>query len=101
MLQQSDMTGMVAIVTGAGSGLGRATALRLGDLGADLAIVDISAEGLAATAETLRGKGRKVLELALNLTDRANCSAVIDRTVAEFGRIDALCNVAEIGRAHV
>ncbi len=96
MLAQSDMTGMVAIVTGAGSGLGKATALRLADLGADLVIVDISAEGLAATAETARSKGRKVLELALNLADRANCSAVIDRTIGEFGRIDALCNVAGV-----
>ncbi|RYG28749.1 MAG: SDR family oxidoreductase [Burkholderiales bacterium] len=72
MLTQSDMTGMVAIVTGAGSGLGR------------------------ATAQTIRDKGRKVLELALNLTDRSNCTAVIDRTIAEFGRIDALCNVAGV-----
>ncbi len=96
MLTQSDMTGMVAIVTGAGSGLGRATALRLADLGADLTIVDISAEGLAATARTIREKGRKVLELVLNLADRANCSAAVDRTIAEYGRIDALCNVAGV-----
>ena len=96
MLAPSDMTGKVAIVTGAGGGLGGATALRLAELGADLAIADISADGLKATAQKIRDLGRKALELPLDLTDRADCAAAVERTMAEFGRIDALCNIAGV-----
>ena len=98
MLAPSDMTGKVAVVTGAAAGLGKATAERLAQLGADLVIVDIDAEGLAATAEVIRACGRKALELPTDLSDRAACKGVIAAAVHEFGRIDALCNVAGVMR---
>jgi NAD(P)-dependent dehydrogenase (short-subunit alcohol dehydrogenase family) len=91
-----DMTGQVALVTGAGGGLGGASALRIAELGGDLALLDISAEALAGTAEKARAMGRKVLELPLNLTDRVDCAAAVAQTVAHFGKIDALCNVAGV-----
>lgn len=92
----SDMTGKAALVTGAASGLGRASALRLAQLGADVAVLDVSAGGLAETAQAIRALGRRALELPLDLSDRANCRAAVERTVAEFGRLDALCNVAGV-----
>lgn len=96
MMAPSDMTGRAALVTGAAAGLGRASAIRLAEVGADVALVDISAEGLEATAETIRGLGRKALILPLDLSQRANCRLAVERAVAEFGRLDALCNVAGV-----
>jgi NAD(P)-dependent dehydrogenase (short-subunit alcohol dehydrogenase family) len=98
MLAPSDMTGRAALVTGAAAGLGRASAVRLAELGADVAIVDIAEAGLEETAAAIRGHGRKALVLPLDLADRANCRAAVDRSVAEFGRFDALCNVAGVMR---
>ncbi|HMO69147.1 MAG TPA: SDR family NAD(P)-dependent oxidoreductase, partial [Novosphingobium sp.] len=68
------MTGRVALVTGAAAGLGQATAIRLAEAGADVAVVDIAADGLAATAEAIRGHGTRALALPLNLAERANCA---------------------------
>lgn len=96
MLAPSDMNGKVALVTGAAGGLGKATALRLADLEADVAITDVAAEGLADTAKAIREMGRKVLEMPLDLTDRASCKLAVEKTAAEFGRLDALCNVAGV-----
>jgi NAD(P)-dependent dehydrogenase (short-subunit alcohol dehydrogenase family) len=92
------MTGQVALVTGAGGGLGSATALRIAEIGGDLALLDVSSEVFAETAAKARAMGRKVLELPLDLTDRAQCAQAIEQTVAEFGKIDALCNVAGVLR---
>ena len=96
MLQASDMTGKVALVTGAAAGLGQASAVKLAALGAKVALVDVSAQGLAATAAQIRNAGGEALQLALDLSERANCAAAVDRTLATFGRLDALCNVAGV-----
>jgi NAD(P)-dependent dehydrogenase (short-subunit alcohol dehydrogenase family) len=96
MMAPSDMHGKVALVTGAAAGLGQATAIRLAEVGADVAILDIAEAGLAETAEKIRAMGRKALVLPLSLADRANCKLAVERTLAEFGRLDALCNVAGV-----
>ena len=96
MMAPSDMTGKVALVTGAAAGLGQATALRLAEVGADLAILDVADAGLEETAAKIRAMGRKVLVLPLSLAERANCRAAVERTVETFGRLDALCNVAGV-----
>jgi len=92
----SEMNGKVALVTGAGAGLGKASAIRLAELGADIAIVDINGEALEETAEAIRGHGRKALVLPLDLSDRANCKLAVEKSLAEFGGLDALCNVAGV-----
>jgi NAD(P)-dependent dehydrogenase (short-subunit alcohol dehydrogenase family) len=90
------MTGKVALVTGAAAGLGQATAIRLAEVGASVAIVDIAEAGLAETARAIEGLGSKALVLPLDLSDRANCRAAVEQTVVRFGRLDALCNVAGV-----
>ena len=89
-----DLAGQVALVTGAARGLGRAIAVSLAEAGADVAIGlrDSSTDnGLVAQIEAL---GRRVLPVALEVTDLAAGRAAIDRTVAELGRLDILVNNA-------
>ena len=94
MAQPIDMTGKVALVTGAGSGLGRATARKLAEAGASLCIVDISAERLAETAALLGTAA--VLTHQADLSDPDVCVGAVAAAVARFGRLDALCNIAGI-----
>jgi NAD(P)-dependent dehydrogenase (short-subunit alcohol dehydrogenase family) len=91
-----DMIGKVALVTGAASGLGRATAIKLAEAGASLCLVDVNEAGLAETAATL-GKAEALLHPA-NLADPDACAAIVPAAVAHFGRLDALCNIAGIIR---
>lgn len=86
-----DMKGKAALVTGAASGLGRATAVKLAEAGASVCIVDVNADGLAETAALLSGE---VLVHAADLSDPAACKGAVAAAVAKFGRLDALCNVA-------
>jgi NAD(P)-dependent dehydrogenase (short-subunit alcohol dehydrogenase family) len=86
--------GKAALVTGAASGLGRATAVAFARAGADVCIVDVNADGLEDTARLVRTLGAKVLVQAWDLAAPANCRAAVSATVAAFGRLDALCNVA-------
>jgi NAD(P)-dependent dehydrogenase (short-subunit alcohol dehydrogenase family) len=90
----SNMTGEAALVTGAASGLGRGAALALARAGADVCIVDINAAGLEETAQQVRALGRIALVHATDLGIAGNCVAAVAATVAKFGRLDALCNVA-------
>lgn len=92
----SNMTGKVALVTGAAGGLGKATAITLARGGADVCIVDINTDGLAATAQAIRDLGRDVLIQTVDLGNAGNCRALIDACVQKFQRLDALCNVAAV-----
>ena len=96
MAQLIDMSAKVALVTGAASGLGRATARKLAEAGADLCIVDVNAERLAETAGMLATA--KVLAHLANLADPDACVGAVAAAVAHFGRLDALCNIAGIIR---
>ena len=92
----SNMKGKAALVTGAASGLGRASAFALGRAGADLCVVDVNVAELAETAAKLRALGVRALVHATDLSQRENCVAAVAAAVAEFGRLDALCNVAGV-----
>jgi NAD(P)-dependent dehydrogenase (short-subunit alcohol dehydrogenase family) len=92
----SDMKGKAALVTGAASGLGRVTALKLAQAGADVCIVDVNAAALEEAATQLRALGVRVLVHATDLSQRDNCIAAVAATTAAFNRLDALCNVAGI-----
>lgn len=96
MLQPADMSGKVALITGAAAGLGRATALRLAGLGADIVLVDVAADGVEETAASVREMGSQALVLTLDLSHRPNCLAAVEQAVAAFGRLDALCNIAGV-----
>ena len=90
----SDMKGKAALVTGAASGLGRGTALKLAQAGADLCIVDVNPAGLDETATMIRAFGGSVLAHAADLAIAENCRLAVEAAVQNFGRLDALCNVA-------
>jgi NAD(P)-dependent dehydrogenase (short-subunit alcohol dehydrogenase family) len=89
-----DMKGKAALVTGAASGLGRATARKLAEAGADMCIVDVNADALAETAGLLGNV--QVLTHVANLSDPAACKGAVAAAVERFGRLDALCNIAGI-----
>lgn len=89
-----DMKGKAALVTGAASGLGRATAIKLAEAGADLCIVDVNADALAETAAMLGDV--QVLTHVANLAEPEACKETVVQAVARFGRLDALCNIAGI-----
>ena len=93
-----DMNGKVALVTGAASGLGKATALKLARCGADLCLVDFNEAGLRETAAQVEAEGVQVLSRQADLSDSEQCRPAVDAAVAHFGRLDALCNVAGIIR---
>lgn len=96
MTTASSMKGKAALVTGAASGLGRATAYALGRAGANVCAVDVNAAGLEETARELAALGARALVHATDLSVRDNCIAAVAAAVGESGRLDALCNVAGI-----
>lgn len=96
MNKPGDMRGKAALVTGAASGLGRASALALAGAGADVCIVDIDPNGLAETADQVASRGVRCIVQPADLSDPGNCRAVVDAAVDAFGRLDALCNVAGV-----
>ena len=89
----------VAIVTGAGRGIGRATALELARMGADIVVAELDRANAERTATEVRGCGRRALVVATDVTSRSALSAMVEQTRAEFGRIDILVNNAGIYRA--
>ena len=91
-----DLTGRVALVTGAASGLGLAAAVGLARHGADVACVDLRAELCGETVDRVRALGRRGLALGVDVTDERGVRAAVERTVAELGKLDILLNAAGI-----
>lgn len=88
--------GKVAVITGAGSGIGRALALKLADRGARLALSDLDPEGLAETVRQVRQRGGQVRSDRLDVTERQAVLAYADDVAAHFGAVHQIYNNAGI-----
>ena len=88
-----DLSGRVAIVTGAASGMGRAMALGFAESGADVLAVDINEEGLHRTAAQIELLGRRAIPAVCDSTDLSQIDSLFEQLDREFGRIDVLGNV--------
>jgi NAD(P)-dependent dehydrogenase (short-subunit alcohol dehydrogenase family) len=94
-----ELAGQIAIVTGAGRGIGRVTALELARLGADIVVAELDRAIAERTAVEVKGLGRRVSVVPTDVTSRADLKAMVENTRTEFGRIDILVNNAGIYRA--
>jgi len=90
----------VALVTGAASGMGLATARTFADAGAAVLLADFREDAVKAEAQKLVIAGHKAIAVRCDVSDDAQVAAMVDRTVAEFGRIDAAFNNAGV-MAHI
>jgi 3-oxoacyl-[acyl-carrier protein] reductase len=88
------LTDRCAIVTGAAQGIGEATAVALARFGADVAICDRDAEGLAGTHQEIERLGRRAVSAVLDVRDEPAAREFVDAAAAAFGRIDILVNNA-------
>lgn len=93
VLELFDLTGRVALVSGAGQNMGRATALAFAEAGADLLVCDYRAETLERTADEIAALGRRVVPILCDVSDIEQIRAMYERLDREFGRIDILANI--------
>ena len=96
MTNPLDYTGKVALVTGASSGMGLATAQAFAVAGAAVVLADIREDAVVAAARELVGRGHNALAIRCDVSDDADVAALVDRTVATFGRLDAALNNAGV-----
>jgi NAD(P)-dependent dehydrogenase (short-subunit alcohol dehydrogenase family) len=90
-----DLTGHYAVVTGAATGIGRATALALAEAGAEVTLVDLAEPSdAAATLAHIQETGCRASYLQADLSSAANCHRVVETAAGEMGRLDILVNVA-------
>ena len=90
------LDGTVALITGASSGIGEATARALAAQGAAVALAARRKDRLEKLAESIRGNGGQALVIETDVTDKAQAQAAVERTVAELGRLDTLVNNAGV-----
>ena len=94
ILDRFRMTDQVAIVTGAGRGIGEGCALAFAEQGADLVLAARTPDQLEAVAASVRGLGRRALVVPTDVNEPSALQALVERALAEFGRIDVLVNNA-------
>jgi NAD(P)-dependent dehydrogenase (short-subunit alcohol dehydrogenase family) len=86
----------VALVTGAGSGMGLATAKAFAEAGAAVVLTDIDEQAVRSAAEELVSAGHKAIAVRCNVADEADVAAMIEQTISTFGRLDAAYNNAGV-----
>src|SRR6476661_1211211 len=91
-----DFSGKVALVTGAASGMGLATARAFAEAGAAVVLADFKEDAVKAAAEKLVAAGHRALAVRCDVSDDAQVAAMVDRAVAEFGRLDCAFNNAGV-----
>jgi NADP-dependent 3-hydroxy acid dehydrogenase YdfG len=96
MADNAPLVGTSALVTGASSGIGEATARQLAALGADVALVARRRDRIEALAEDLDAAGRRTVVIEADVTDRGRAEGAVQRTVDELGRLDILVNNAGV-----
>lgn len=94
MNDRFSLDGRVALITGGGTGIGRASALVLAEHGADVVIAGRRPDPLESTAKEVRALGRRALAVPADVTSADGCRDLVDRAVGEFGRLDILVNCA-------
>ena len=92
----ADLSGRAALITGAASGIGRASAIAFAAAGASVALVDIDADGLTDTAEAARALGPRAEVLVADVTDLQQVTGAVGRAVETFGKLDAAHNNAGV-----
>jgi meso-butanediol dehydrogenase/(S,S)-butanediol dehydrogenase/diacetyl reductase len=90
------LLGRVALVTGAGRGIGRGIALELARLGADVALVDVAPDGINAVADEIAGIGSKATTFVADVSDRNQVFAAVDHAASALGGFDVMVNNAGI-----
>jgi len=90
------LTGKTAMITGAGSGIGRGIALRLAEMGARVAVLDMNVGGADATTASIQKKGGSALTVVCDVRSQQSCRQATERALAAFHQIDILCNNAGI-----
>jgi len=88
--------GKAVLVTGGGSGIGRAVCLAFAREGADVGIADVNMEGAEAAAQDVRKEGRRGIPVKVDVTDPTSVQTMVSQTVSELGRIDVLVNSAGV-----
>src|SRR4051812_19305885 len=96
MSKPLDFGDKVALVTGASSGMGLAAAQAFAETGAAVVLVDVKEEAVQAAARELVAAGHKAIAVQCDVSDDAQVAAMVDRTVAAFGRLDAAFNNAGV-----
>ena len=98
VLEKFSLQGQVGIVTGGGQGLGKTFCQAFVEAGASVVVAEINPETGAATAREIRESGRRALCVETDVRSRVSADAMVEATLAEFGRIDFLMNNAGISR---
>jgi 3-oxoacyl-(acyl-carrier-protein) reductase len=93
-----DLSGKIAIVTGAARGLGRGIALKLASLGAFVVVSDLNQEGTESTAKEIKELGGKGEACLCNVSDKEQARSLVEQTVEKHGKLDILVNNAGINR---
>jgi NADP-dependent 3-hydroxy acid dehydrogenase YdfG len=97
--RDQELTGRVAIVTGAGAGIGAGIAAMLAEAGAAVTVADIDGESAASTAKAIEKRGGRAITVTADVSDARDIDAMVRQTVTDLGGVDILVNNAGLGRS--